>query len=47
MFQVVSGGPMYAAEFLIVEANCTGDDCVPSHDAMAVSTQGLCVSWIK
>ncbi|KAJ0059412.1 hypothetical protein NL108_016942, partial [Boleophthalmus pectinirostris] len=33
--QVVSGGPIYLAEYVVVEANCTGDVCEPLHDATA------------
>lgn len=39
-FQVVSGGPTYTAEFVIVEGNCTNDACEPLNDIMAVSTKG-------
>uniref|UniRef100_A0A3Q2YJM3 Alpha-2-HS-glycoprotein 2 n=1 Tax=Hippocampus comes TaxID=109280 RepID=A0A3Q2YJM3_HIPCM len=37
--QIVSGGPRYLAEYVIAEANCTDDVCVPLNDVMAVSTQ--------
>ncbi|WP_289465531.1 cystatin domain-containing protein, partial [Klebsiella pneumoniae] len=30
--QVVSGGPQYSVEYVIVEANCTDDVCVPLSD---------------
>uniref|UniRef100_A0A8C4HJ01 Cystatin fetuin-A-type domain-containing protein n=1 Tax=Dicentrarchus labrax TaxID=13489 RepID=A0A8C4HJ01_DICLA len=38
--QIVSGGPIYVAEYVVVEANCTDDVCVPLNDAMAV--RGIC-----
>lgn len=38
LFQIIAGGPLYRAEYVIVEANCTDDGCVPLIDAMAVST---------
>ncbi|XP_068594377.1 alpha-2-HS-glycoprotein-like [Cebidichthys violaceus] len=38
--QVVSGGPIYYAEYVVAEANCTDDACVPLHDATAV--RGIC-----
>lgn len=41
LFQVVSGGPIYFAEYVVVEANCTDDACVPLNDAMGVSTQSI------
>lgn len=41
LFQIVSGGPNYAAEYVVVEANCTDDACVPLNDATAVSTQSI------
>lgn len=40
-FQIVSGGPMYNAEYVVVEANCTEDDCTPLNDTMAVSAKRL------
>ena len=39
LFKVVSGGSIYLAEYVVVEANCTDDPCVPLNDAMAVSKQ--------
>lgn len=36
-FQIVSGGAVYSAEYVVVEANCTEDPCVPLTDTMAVS----------
>ncbi|XP_070830595.1 alpha-2-HS-glycoprotein-like [Chaetodon trifascialis] len=38
--QVVSGGPMYSAEYVVVEANCTDAGCVPLNDTMAL--RGIC-----
>ncbi|KAM6920823.1 alpha-2-HS-glycoprotein-like [Lycodopsis pacificus] len=38
--QVVSGGLIYFAEYVVVEANCTDDACVPLHDATAA--RGIC-----
>ncbi|KAK9538923.1 hypothetical protein VZT92_004064 [Zoarces viviparus] len=38
--QVVSGGPIYFAEYVVVEATCTDDACVPLHDATAA--RGIC-----
>ncbi|XP_073348088.1 alpha-2-HS-glycoprotein-like [Pagrus major] len=38
--QFVSGGPIYIAEYVVVEANCTDDTCVPLGDAMAA--RGIC-----
>lgn len=40
-FQIVSGGPMYYAEYVVVEANCTEDHCTPLNDTMAVSAKRL------
>ncbi|KAM9323709.1 alpha-2-HS-glycoprotein-like [Pholidichthys leucotaenia] len=40
--QIVSGGPIYLAEYVVVEANCTGDPCVPLNDAMAA--RGICTA---
>ncbi|KAK1879743.1 Alpha-2-HS-glycoprotein [Dissostichus eleginoides] len=40
--QVVSGGPIYLAEYVVVEANCTDDPCVPLNDAMAA--RGFCTA---
>ncbi|XP_075953677.1 alpha-2-HS-glycoprotein-like [Anarhichas minor] len=38
--QVVSGGLIYFAEYVVVEANCIDDACVPLHDATAA--RGIC-----
>nr|XP_046263985.1 alpha-2-HS-glycoprotein 2 [Scatophagus argus] len=38
--QVVSGGPIYFAEYVVIEANCTDDACLPLSDAMAA--RGIC-----
>lgn len=38
--QVLPGGPFYAAEYVIVEANCTGGECLPLSDPMA--QRGFC-----
>ncbi|XP_029929855.1 alpha-2-HS-glycoprotein 2 [Myripristis murdjan] len=40
--QIVSGGPAYKAEFVIVEGNCTNDACEPLNDIMA--THGFCTA---
>ncbi|KAM9845426.1 alpha-2-HS-glycoprotein-like [Aulostomus maculatus] len=40
--QIVSGGPVYLAEYVVVEANCTDDICEPLNDATAV--QGICTA---
>ncbi|KAJ0011771.1 hypothetical protein NQD34_012746 [Periophthalmus magnuspinnatus] len=40
--QVVSGRPIYIAEYVVVEANCTGDVCEPLNDTMA--TRGICTA---
>ncbi|KAL3054638.1 hypothetical protein OYC64_017551 [Pagothenia borchgrevinki] len=40
--KVVSGGPIYLAEYVVVEANCTDDPCVPLNDAMAA--RGFCTA---
>ncbi|KAK5888527.1 hypothetical protein CesoFtcFv8_014614 [Champsocephalus esox] len=40
--QVVSGGAIYSAEYVVVEANCTDDPCVPLNDAMAA--RGFCTT---
>ena len=39
LFQFAVGGPVYSVEYVVVEANCTDDACVPLNDTMAVSTQ--------
>ncbi|XP_054624188.1 alpha-2-HS-glycoprotein 2 [Dunckerocampus dactyliophorus] len=40
--QIVSGGPRYLAEYVVAEANCTNDACVPLTAAMA--THGICIA---
>nr|XP_057924140.1 alpha-2-HS-glycoprotein 2 [Doryrhamphus excisus] len=40
--QIVSGGPHYLAEYVVAEANCTDDVCVPLTAAMA--THGICTA---
>ncbi|XP_078119880.1 alpha-2-HS-glycoprotein-like [Sander vitreus] len=40
--QVVSGGPIYFAEYVVVEANCIDDACVPLNDTMAA--RGICTA---
>ncbi|KAA8587354.1 alpha-2-HS-glycoprotein 2 [Etheostoma spectabile] len=40
--QVVSGGPIYFAEYIVVEANCIDDACVPLNDTMAA--RGICTA---
>ncbi|XP_056277033.1 alpha-2-HS-glycoprotein-like [Pseudoliparis swirei] len=40
--QVVSGGPIYSAEYVVVEGNCADDVCVPLHDATAAL--GICAA---
>ncbi|XP_042353825.1 alpha-2-HS-glycoprotein 2 [Plectropomus leopardus] len=40
--QIVSGGPIFLAEYIVVEANCTDDACVPLNDAMA--SRGICAA---
>lgn len=40
MFQIVSGGPTYIAEYIITEANCT-ETCSPLLDASAVSIKEI------
>ncbi|XP_033993337.1 alpha-2-HS-glycoprotein-like isoform X2 [Trematomus bernacchii] len=40
--KVVSGGLIYLAEYVVVEANCTDDPCVPLNDAMAA--RGFCTA---
>lgn len=47
LFQVLSGGPIYFAEYVVVEANCTGDACVALNDAMAVSTKTMSLTFHK
>lgn len=41
----MSGGPVYIAEYVVVEANCTDDVCVPLADVMAVSTQSTSLDF--
>ncbi|KAI3375166.1 hypothetical protein L3Q82_021683 [Scortum barcoo] len=38
--QIVSGGPIYLVEYVVVEANCTDGACVPLNDIMAA--RGIC-----
>nr|XP_040028132.1 alpha-2-HS-glycoprotein-like [Gasterosteus aculeatus aculeatus] len=40
--KVVSRGPIYSAEYVIAEANCTEDACTPLHDLAAV--RGFCTA---
>ncbi|XP_030608588.1 alpha-2-HS-glycoprotein-like [Archocentrus centrarchus] len=40
--QIVSGGPIFIAEYVVVEGNCTEDVCVPLADAMAA--RGICTA---
>ncbi|XP_033505740.1 alpha-2-HS-glycoprotein 2 [Epinephelus lanceolatus] len=40
--QVVSGGPIYSAEYVVVEAICLDDVCEPLQDPMA--SRGLCTA---
>ncbi|KAK5618730.1 hypothetical protein CRENBAI_012645 [Crenichthys baileyi] len=40
--QVVAGGQKYITEFVIIEANCVNDTCVPLNDTMAA--HGICTS---
>ncbi|KAM9790347.1 alpha-2-HS-glycoprotein 2 [Syngnathus typhle] len=40
--QILSGGPRYLAEYVIAEANCTNDVCVPLNDVMA--SRGICTA---
>ncbi|XP_051943612.1 alpha-2-HS-glycoprotein 2 [Hippocampus zosterae] len=40
--QIVSGGPRYLAEYVIVEANCTDEVCVPLNDVTA--SRGICTA---
>uniref|UniRef100_A0A8C6WFP0 Alpha-2-HS-glycoprotein 2 n=1 Tax=Neogobius melanostomus TaxID=47308 RepID=A0A8C6WFP0_9GOBI len=40
--QIVSGGPIFFAEYVVVEANCTEDVCEPLNDAMA--SRGICTA---
>ncbi|CAK6952219.1 alpha-2-HS-glycoprotein-like [Scomber scombrus] len=40
--QIVSGGPIYLAEYVVIEADCTDDVCVPLNDTMAV--RGICIA---
>ncbi|XP_061587255.1 alpha-2-HS-glycoprotein-like [Cololabis saira] len=39
---VVSGGAMYRAEYVVIEANCINDTCVPLNDSMAA--RGICIA---
>lgn len=47
LFQLVAGGPIYTAEYVVVEANCTDDTCVPLDNANAVSKQSISSSFHK
>ncbi|XP_072219619.1 alpha-2-HS-glycoprotein-like [Leuresthes tenuis] len=38
--KIVTGGPRYAAEYFVIEANCINDTCVPLNDTMAA--RGIC-----
>ncbi|KAM4551343.1 alpha-2-HS-glycoprotein-like [Odontesthes bonariensis] len=38
--KIVTGGPRYAAEYIVIEANCINDTCVPLNDIMAA--RGIC-----
>ncbi|XP_034038820.1 alpha-2-HS-glycoprotein 2 [Thalassophryne amazonica] len=40
MSQLVSGGMIYKVEYVVAEANCTGDSCVPLSDPTAA--YGIC-----
>ncbi|XP_035526906.1 alpha-2-HS-glycoprotein-like [Morone saxatilis] len=40
--QFEAGGRTYLAEYVVVEANCTDDACVPLNDAMAA--RGICTA---
>ncbi|XP_038139471.1 antihemorrhagic factor cHLP-B-like [Cyprinodon tularosa] len=40
--QVVSGGQRYISEFVVIEASCVNDTCVPLNDTMAA--RGICTS---
>ncbi|KAK2822114.1 hypothetical protein Q5P01_022179 [Channa striata] len=40
--QIVSGGHQYLAEYVIIEANCTGVTCEPLNDPMA--ERGICTA---
>ncbi|XP_008331866.1 alpha-2-HS-glycoprotein 2 isoform X2 [Cynoglossus semilaevis] len=40
--QVVSGGPVFQAEYVIIEANCTDGVCVPLNDPLAA--RGFCIA---
>ncbi|KAM9719762.1 alpha-2-HS-glycoprotein-like [Menidia menidia] len=40
--KIVAGGPMYAAEYVVIEANCINDTCVPLNDTMAA--RGMCTA---
>ena len=34
-FQLVFGGAIVTAEYVIIEANCTGSECVPLDNAVS------------
>lgn len=38
-FQIVSGGPIYLAEYIVIEATCIDDTCVALNDTLAVSAK--------
>lgn len=38
---------MYHAEYVVVEADCTEDQCTPLNDTMAVSAKRLCFALTK
>ncbi|XP_023260808.1 alpha-2-HS-glycoprotein-like [Seriola lalandi dorsalis] len=40
--QLVSGGPQYSVEYVIVEANCTDDACVPLNEPL--TERGFCIA---
>ncbi|XP_058481421.1 alpha-2-HS-glycoprotein 2 [Solea solea] len=40
--QVVSGGHQYLAEYVVIEANCTDEVCVPTSDPLA--ERGICTA---
>lgn len=47
LFQLVSGGPQYLVEYVVVEANCTNDACMPLNDPMAVSMHSISLVFQK
>ncbi|XP_047444697.1 alpha-2-HS-glycoprotein-like [Mugil cephalus] len=40
--QIVSGGPIYLAEYVVIEANCIDDICLPLNDTLAA--RGICTA---